>query len=56
MGDPNDVIDDRQCPDGGRCHHDCSLVECFRVRCCEPLRAAGFTNDEWPLRVRKAFA
>lgn len=49
------VADDLQCPDGGRCHHGCSLDECWRVESAGPLSAAGFQDDEWPVRVRRAF-
>lgn len=47
-------VDDLQCPDGGRCHHGCSLDECWRVESAEPLSAAGFEGNEWPVRIRRA--
>lgn len=35
------------CPDGGRCHHDCT-ESCFRVNHASPLSGV-FPNDEWPM-------
>lgn len=35
---------DERCPDGGACHHECPLDECFRVRACAPLSAYG---EDW---------
>jgi hypothetical protein len=39
------------CPDEGACHHNCAPCSCFRVRCCDPLGAAHYPNDEWPAIV-----
>jgi hypothetical protein len=39
-----------RCPDGGACHHECSYLECFRVRSCGPLSGV-FPQDQWPLEV-----
>ena len=37
------------CPDGGRCHHQCPYIKaCFRVAFCGPLSAAGYPGDTWP--------
>lgn len=39
------------CPDGGRCHHQCATSSsCFRVRECAPLSGV-YPNDEWPESV-----
>lgn len=40
-----------ECPDGGRCHHQCGAGGCFRVLCCSPLSSYG-TGDRWPDSVR----
>lgn len=40
---------DRQCPDGGTCHHDCARV-CFRVTAAGPLSGV-FPDDTWPENV-----
>lgn len=45
---------ERQCPDGGKCHHECVVDECFRVRCCGPLSDV-YEGDEWPPEVVVAF-
>lgn len=45
------MADERQCPDGGACHHDCSENECFRVACCEPLSNV-YEDDRWPDDIR----
>jgi hypothetical protein len=47
--------DDRTCPDGGRCHHECGLSYCFRVENAGPLSGV-YDNDEWPIRVLLALA
>lgn len=39
----------QNCPDGGRCHHNCP-AGCFRVRTCGPLSGV-YDNDEWPPNV-----
>ncbi len=41
-----------RCPDGGTCHHDCT-VNCFRVLCCAPL-SGEFPQDKWPDKVVQA--
>lgn len=50
---PAPAIDDRTCPDGGRCHHGCSMTACFRVSTCEPLSGV-YDDDVWPERVLRA--
>jgi hypothetical protein len=40
-------MEERVCPDGGRCHHECAEGDCFRVECCEPLSNV-YPYDEWP--------
>jgi hypothetical protein len=37
------------CPDGGRCHHDCT-TGCFRVNSAGPLSDI-YPNDQWPAEV-----
>jgi hypothetical protein len=37
------------CPDGGTCHHGCT-VGCFRVQTCGPLSGV-FPGDRWPADV-----
>lgn len=44
----------RRCPDDGRCHHDCSPGECFRVRACAPLSSA-YGGGDWPPDVVAVF-
>ena len=39
-----------QCPDGGTCHHECAIQDCFRVACCGPLSGV-YPNDQWPASV-----
>jgi hypothetical protein len=39
-------MNDRFCPDGGKCHHSCA-IGCFRVETCEPLSGI-YPGDEWP--------
>lgn len=41
------------CPDGGRCHHECTNGQCYRVKCCGPLSGV-FPGDEWPDAVKEA--
>ena len=36
-----DHLPDRDCDDGGKCHHRCLGDECFRRRCCAPLSITG---------------
>lgn len=40
------------CPDGGHCHHECS-IGCYRVECCGPLSGV-YHNDVWPTDVVEA--
>lgn len=48
---------DGACPDGGTCHHGCTLapgvdVPCYRVRSCAPLSGVYVPDDgSWPLDV-----
>ena len=44
-------MSDRECPDGGTCHHECSPPACFRVKCCGPLSGV-YPRDEWPADIR----
>ena len=45
---------ERQCPDGGRCHHDCATNEsCWRVNHCGPLSDAKYPDNEWPEDVKR---
>lgn len=39
------------CPDGGKCHHECPPMQCFRVRSCAPLSSYG---EDWPVAVQRA--
>jgi hypothetical protein len=41
----------RFCPDGGTCHHECSVGPCFRTLCCGPLSGV-FLGDVWPEEYR----
>lgn len=34
----------RECPDEGKCHHDCGEGSCFRVVACAPLTMYG---EDW---------
>lgn len=45
------------CPDGGTCHHECTLIHgkgkpCFRVLTCGPL-SGTFAGDTWPDWLRR---
>lgn len=41
----------RDCPDGGICHHTCTISEaCFRVGSCGPLSGV-FPNNQWPTEI-----
>ncbi len=52
---PTPVPEPRRCPDDGACHHECATTECYRVRCCPPLGAAGYPRGEWPAEVVAEF-
>lgn len=49
-----DRIDDRRCPDGGKCHHACDPDVCFRVASCGPLSGV-YPRDTWPKAIRLDF-
>lgn len=36
-----------QCPDDGRCHHDCEPIHCYRVDNAAPLTGV-YPDDKWP--------
>lgn len=41
----------RECPDSGKCNHECTISEmCFRVEACAPLGGV-FPKNEWPEEV-----
>ena len=40
-----------ECPDGGKCHHQCGL-KCWRVQNCGALSGV-YLNDEWPDSVKE---
>jgi hypothetical protein len=46
-------MDERKCPDGGACHHQCGPrnESCFRVAFAEPLSGV-YPDDRWPDTVR----
>lgn len=40
-----------QCPDGGRCWHECAAA-CFRVQHCGPLSGV-YLEDQWPEAIKQ---
>jgi hypothetical protein len=49
IGDGSALPSDRECPDGGACHHDCTRG-CFRVAWAGPLSGV-FPGDTWPAEI-----
>lgn len=43
----------KNCPDDGRCHHDCPGSSCFRVQHCGPLSGV-YPGDQWPPDVLRS--
>ena len=43
------MIDKRECPDDGACHHHCT-TRCWRVDHCEPLTGV-YPGDRWPVEL-----
>lgn len=46
-------MDERMCPDGGACHHECEErgEGCFRVAFAGPLSGV-YPGDRWPDTVK----
>jgi hypothetical protein len=49
IGDGSPLPSDRECPDGGACHHGCT-TGCFRVAWAGPLSGV-FPGDTWPAGI-----
>lgn len=43
----HDNVDNRVCPDGGKCWHQCTGADCWRVYNAGPLSGV-YPNNEWP--------